>query len=661
VTVRLVGTLDDEALARLAATVEQQVGRRLAQARRELGHAARTDSVVLAAHPARDEPVQEEFVAERRAAGGYLVPSYDGGGAPVAVPLHAPVSQVDLRIGPVLDGLREAIARLGRDPALAHVDELIVADERDAVDAYGVTSRSEQARADLEVRREARQIILDEIDRIGAIFAGDVCQLGFHYLRLNQDYLYRQRRRYGSGVPAAGRTPAQAQQVENLRRLALVPTQALQLREQLRDYPVGTVWTGGLLPPSRMETRFDPRGKPATFKPRPGAVSWERLKEYDDKLAALVEARAKAVPEIYLLLQRRGGLESFVAAEPADRPGVLDAALRELDAHIEDARQMLTNGELDWRDLNPLHAILFRGGRRGDSGLDWTLPYHQQIVRALLHDHEEREFWKQLGLDALAGAAFLFAEIATGGAATVFLLAGFAIGGYQVAQVWEKAEALEAARGATASEELALVTQEQVLAADQAALLVTVFVVASMIEAGASRATKLLVGEELPKLASRITLKAEVLPEYSSKPSFMNAMRRRLLNQRAAGKPSILDFLLTEQGEWQTGTFISKSGKPMRGRFALSAPDSPLVQAGHMQSETYAKAAGKREYLMLEDADLNWLSGGNVETKGAIANKPAVLIDGYPVDIPTARVWENAGELAPGTVDAAPLILPPEL
>jgi hypothetical protein len=140
----------------------------------------------------------------------------------------------------------------------------------------------------------------------------------------------------------------------------------------------------------------------------------------------------------------------------------------------------------------------------------------------------------------------------------------------------------------------------------------------------------------------------------------MDAMRQRLLQMRRSGKPSLLDFLLESNGDWQKGTFTAKSGRQMTGRYALSAPDKQLVQAGHMEASTYAKAAGKpREFLMLEDADLNWLSGQTVETRGAYSSKPAVLIDGLPVDIPTATLYENHGLLPPGTVDAAPLIEAP--
>jgi hypothetical protein len=160
----------------------------------------------------------------------------------------------------------------------------------------------------------------------------------------------------------------------------------------------------------------------------------------------------------------------------------------------------------------------------------------------------------------------------------------------------------------------------------------------------------------------RATLPSWTLPEYASENSFMGAMRRRLLNQRRAGKPSLLDFLLALDGDWQKGQFTSKSGRLMRGRYALAAPDKQLVQAGHLEAKTYAKAAGKpREFLMLEDADLNWLSGQSVEAQGAYSSKGAVLIDGYPVDIRTARLYESHGLLPAGTVAAAPMIEPPPL
>lgn len=152
---------------------------------------------------------------------------------------------------------------------------------------------------------------------------------------------------------------------------------------------------------------------------------------------------------------------------------------------------------------------------------------------------------------------------------------------------------------------------------------------------------------------------ASDLPHYKSKAAFMEATRRRLLALREARTPSRLDFLLGPDGQWHKGTFVSRSGRTMRGRYALSDPDQKIVHAGHMQSDWYAKAMSRRDYLMLEDADLNWMSGAS-EAAGSVTSKPAVLIDGFPVDIPTARLWEaHPKGLPKGTVAAAPIIQAP--
>lgn len=160
--------------------------------------------------------------------------------------------------------------------------------------------------------------------------------------------------------------------------------------------------------------------------------------------------------------------------------------------------------------------------------------------------------------------------------------------------------------------------------------------------------------------SKRALLPASTLPNYSSEGTFMAAMRRRLLAQRAAGRPSLLDFLLESDGSWQKGQFTAKSGRQMNGRYAESAPDKQLVHAGHLEAKSFARAVGKpREFLMIEDADLNKMGGDVIESRGAYSSKGAVLIEEYPVDIPTAKRYESHGLLPPGTVDAAQMIEPP--
>ncbi len=62
---------------------------------------------------------------------------------------------------------------------------------------------------------------------------------------------------------------------------------------------------------------------------------------------------------------------------------------------------------------------------------------------------------------------------------------------------------------------------------------------------------------------------------------------------------------------------------------------------------------------MIEDADLNWMSGSVIESRGSYSSKGAVLIDGYAVDIPTAKLYESHGLLPPGTVGEAIHVEPP--
>ena len=79
------------------------------------------------------------------------------------------------------------------------------------------------------------------------------------------------------------------------------------------------------------------------------------------------------------------------------------------------------------------------------------------------------------------------------------------------------------------------------------------------------------------------------------------------------------------------------------------------MQAGHQG----AKAAGVREQFMVEDADLNQLTGQTIESKGAYSFKEAVIIGNVPVDSASAEQWERLGLLSPGTVAAAPRIAAP--
>ncbi|MFC1475876.1 DUF4157 domain-containing protein [Candidatus Zixiibacteriota bacterium] len=131
---------------------------------------------------------------------------------------------------------------------------------------------------------------------------------------------------------------------------------------------------------------------------------------------------------------------------------------------------------------------------------------------------------------------------------------------------------------------------------------------------------------------------------------FMNAVRRQI------SKPDHPLHFLLKRGNWTTTTRITKKGKLQRGRYS-GGEEGPIVQAGHMG----AYASGARQRFMIEDADLNIMSGRAIESRKALSFKKAVVIEGVPVDIASALQWERLGLLAKGTVARSPKIDPPEI
>jgi len=113
-----------------------------------------------------------------------------------------------------------------------------------------------------------------------------------------------------------------------------------------------------------------------------------------------------------------------------------------------------------------------------------------------------------------------------------------------------------------------------------------------------------------------------------------------------AGKPTY---------DWRKTPRTTKKGVQQRGRYEGNEA-GPTVQAGHQA----AHASGATEQLMIEDADLNQLTGQVIESKGAFSFKTAVEIGGVRVDEASALQWERLGLIPEGTVAKLPRILPPE-
>jgi hypothetical protein len=99
---------------------------------------------------------------------------------------------------------------------------------------------------------------------------------------------------------------------------------------------------------------------------------------------------------------------------------------------------------------------------------------------------------------------------------------------------------------------------------------------------------------------------------------------------------------------WRTTSFESKKGATVIGRHAGS-DEGVVIQVGHQA----AFASGAPEVFMVEDAEINQVSGQTIENKGAYSIKEAVVVDGVVVELQSLQLWERLGEVPPGTVAQA--------
>jgi hypothetical protein len=100
---------------------------------------------------------------------------------------------------------------------------------------------------------------------------------------------------------------------------------------------------------------------------------------------------------------------------------------------------------------------------------------------------------------------------------------------------------------------------------------------------------------------------------------------------------------------WRTITFTSKKGEEITGRVEGS-DEGITIQVGHQD----AFASGAPEKYIIEDADLNQLSGQTIESRrGPLSSKQAVLVGPpgkeVPVELGSLLQWERLGEVPFGT------------
>jgi hypothetical protein len=109
-----------------------------------------------------------------------------------------------------------------------------------------------------------------------------------------------------------------------------------------------------------------------------------------------------------------------------------------------------------------------------------------------------------------------------------------------------------------------------------------------------------------------------------------------------------------KQFRWRTTTRPTRKGGTQTGRYEGNEL-GPTVQAGHVE----AYASGAQQQFMIEDADLNQLTGQTIESKGAFSVKARVWVTkpdgtkGVWADADSVRTWERDGVVPAGTLEQA--------
>jgi hypothetical protein len=323
------------------------------------------------------------------------------------------------------------------------------------------------------------------VKTVPTAFITDVANTARKYLKDNEETVNKEVGQLGGDEKDEAKgegTPETRTKVADLQEGAKRLTRAREAMLGLEMLQVGTEITG--------EGGVD-ETTPLTFKQvfmeggPPAPETNGGKKKYDiERFTEIMPNYAMAQAAVNGLLTKYpalvglegGGADPQAAAalstsDPDAARATVLAALHRTREHITDTRDRL-GGDLPY-ELHPIHDELLSGKLKTTT--DWTNPFNKAIAQATVQAYDDHQFWVDLGLSTLAAAAFVVAEIATGGMATFFVGFAVGIGVGQAAEKWQKAQALSNAAQASLDPNAQLVASGQAEAAGVDALLSTVF------------------------------------------------------------------------------------------------------------------------------------------------------------------------------------------
>ncbi len=368
-------------------------------------------------------------------------------------------------------------------------DELAIEQLWDAFGPTGIAAAYENQKGlwDECVEAGAELYDISAVRQWRTRFESDVKAVAHVYMRRNRKAVQDEGARLGLGGLDGGAAPATAPNaaaVRDVQQIARELQRADDALAALRRIPVGYDWAtydsaGGSTRSEREVANFDPAGppmSPPTAEEASRFGNWQEVKRQWDAATQARSVLAARNPAVFALSESGAGEAGRLAAMSPDAAAarlreVLGSTLRK----IIETEPKIDDGDLDWRDLVPIHTQLYNG-MRSESGVAWSSSLAKNIASDVIGDYQARQFWVSLGLGSLAAAAFIFSEIATGGMATfLWAAAGVAASGAQAGMSIERYDDLVTAAGTATSPDSRLVGDEQVSEARVAAVLDTVF------------------------------------------------------------------------------------------------------------------------------------------------------------------------------------------
>ncbi|MGB1250259.1 MAG: hypothetical protein ACPG8W_06470 [Candidatus Promineifilaceae bacterium] len=313
-------------------------------------------------------------------------------------------------------------------------------------------------------------------------FERDVKWVAEQYMAENEAMVLEEMWKIGaSPVACQIVTPEMGARIQELQKIAKTVIQLQKMQEMLRTIPVGYrerfVGGHGGMVIIREVANFNPSGAPRhgpNGAEETPFASWDQVNQVHTSLMMAISGFSSSYPAIYTMLQQ-GEVDNLASQTTAEQAQlVVSQALGNVYENISETQPKIKSGDLDWRDLKPIHNQLYQG-KKGESTRDWSGQYEQWAAKDMIGDHESAEFWTALGLGSLAAAAFILATFATGGMAAFLVGAGIGAGALQAGMSWEKYLDFAQAAETNLSKNTALVSEGQVNAALFSAILDSAF------------------------------------------------------------------------------------------------------------------------------------------------------------------------------------------